>query len=358
MNPNKSKKLGTNWICSLKLDYNNKETFNLNKDHKMGTAVEKNDRQNILLETGTNEVEILEFFLDEQSFGINVSKVKQLLPFRKEMLSEVPGYVKSLMGVLSWREFSIPLFDPNIAVGRDPIHINDRSIVVVTEFNNMLNAFLTSGVNRIHRISWNDIHPISNFLGTHTSKVTGSVNITDKEVLLLDFEQIISEVSPETQIAFDKVEEETSNLKLDREKVKLFMAEDSALIRKLMQDALITAGYSNLSAFKDGEEAYQAIKQLKYELDKSNGNIHDHIDLVITDIEMPRLDGLTLCKKIKKEMGLSNLPVIVFSSMINEQMAYKCTEVGADANLPKPQMNKLVETIDELVGKFVKNDDY
>lgn len=299
----------------------------------------------ILLESGTNEVEILEFYLGEDSYGINVAKVMQILPYDPSLVTEIPDTVSCMLGMFLWRGTTIPFFDLGRALHWKGKYRDDRPIVLVTEFNGITNAFLTDGINRIHRISWEQIQPVNEFLGRYSARITGSVNIQGREILIVDFEHIIAEMFPKTKVGYHDEKLLSAPPLPTRGEVKIILAEDSHLIRDTIQNILTKVGYTHLVTYENGEDAYREILRRKARVDAGEGRIEDFLNLVITDIEMPKLDGLTLCKRIKKEMGLP-IPVFIFSSLINEQMKYKCEDVGADATITKPEIGNLVGLVD------------
>lgn len=306
--------------------------------------------QKILLETGTNEVEILEFFLGGQSYGINVSKILQIITYDQEFFTATPESPESMPGVLLWRGETIPFIDLYLALSIEQRMEVARPIVLVTEFNNLICCFLIDGVNRIHRISWDKLDSMDPFLDQFSSRVTGSVHVDDKDVLMVDFEYLVAELFPETKLgygdAFVMPEDVTEEMRATK---NIILAEDSPFIRHSIIELLKKAGYSATTEFENGLLAHDHLFALKKQAATESKTISEFVDLVISDIEMPQLDGLTLCKRLKNDPEYAKTPVIIFSSLINEQMAFKCKEVGADANITKPQMGILVETIDKLL---------
>jgi len=160
----------------------------------------------ILLESGTNEVEILEFFLGDQGFGINIAKIAQILPFDRAKLTVIPHSSPAFMGALLWQGRTIPLIDLKGFLHQSQQTI-EQPIVLVTEFNGVKNGFLTDGVNRIHRVSWGAISPMGPLLDRYSSACTGSIHIQDKDILLIDFEFIIASINPETSISAKHIDQ-------------------------------------------------------------------------------------------------------------------------------------------------------
>lgn len=307
-------------------------------------------RQEILLESGTNEMEIIEFYLDGQPFGINVHKLREIIPYDPKAVTHLPDTADSLLGTLLLRGRTIPLIDlkAHIDVGRfSEVDEEARRVVLVCEFNNLTNGFLVDGVNQIHRVSWEQVQPMSIFLDQYQPRFTGSISIDKRDILIVDLEHIVAEIDPEAGMAYDEVQgaSEVASPETRKQK-KLLLAEDSAIIRMGIQKVLVASGYEQLQTFDNGQDCYEAIRAFR-----QAEQVADNVDLLISDIEMPRMDGLTLCRKIKEEMGLQNVKVIMFSSLINEQMEHKCELVGADGHVTKPQIPQLVTMIDGMLFK-------
>jgi two-component system chemotaxis response regulator CheV len=306
--------------------------------------------QKILLESGTNEVEILEFFLGGQSYGINVSKILQIITYDEEFLTETPESPVAMPGVLLWREKTIPFIDLYRALNIDVRQNVERPIVLVTEFNGLICCFLIDGVNRIHRISWDRIDSMNSYLDQFSSRFTGSVHVDEKDVLLVDFEFLVAELFPETKLGYGSAIEIPHDVTPEtRGQMNIVLAEDSPFIRHAIIDLLKQAGYSQVAEFENGQIALQHLISLKDKAQNENRPLGELVSLVISDIEMPQLDGLTLCRKLKNDPPYSRTPVVIFSSLINEQMIDKCNDVGADAHITKPQMGMLVQTLDHLL---------
>jgi two-component system chemotaxis response regulator CheV len=253
--------------------------------------------------------------------------------------------------MLLFRDTTVPLLDLANTLGIEPVkgdaiegQIEER-IVLVMEFNSIVSAVIADGVNRIHRISWSDISPLSKILSDTSSAFTGSVSIEDREVLIVDMEKIVSTLLPAAALRMASKNTVRHPLADDRCTKKIFFAEDSNTIRQSIVEILAEEGYTGVTAFDNGQSCYDAILALKAAAESTGDDVSDQIDIIISDIEMPQMDGLTLCKKCKTELNLRT-PVVMFSSLINEQMARKCESVGADDYMAKPEIEKLVAIVD------------
>ena len=311
-------------------------------------------KQEILLETGTNEMEIIEFYLNSQSFGINVQKLKEIIPYDEDAVTVVPGSSAGMLGTLLLRGNTIPLIDLKTSLSQRSVAVDRdvRHVVLVCEFNNRINGFKVDGVNQIHRVSWKNVQPMATFIDQYRPRFTGSLNIEGREILIVDLEHIVSEYDPESALDYEADlhgEEMAGAVPRTREKIKLMLAEDSSLIRAGIEKVLRSASFGGLRVFVDGQDCYDEILKIRQKV--ANGEaLSDHLHLLITDIEMPKLDGLTLCRMIKEDPLLKDLKVVLFSSLINEQMVVKCDSVHADGYATKPQIPYLVEMMDRILG--------
>jgi len=310
--------------------------------------VVKKVEKDILLASGTNEVEIAVVSLGAQTFGINVAKIREFRAIKGLEIKRLPGSHESIIGVFDFREETVPLIQLCAHLNLPSAEESDNPIIVVTEFNNMTAGFITDGITDIHRITWADFKPLSSSLSVSASQVTGSVNLAGEKVLVLDMEQILGEIFPDSIINYDERAFADKPKIEERQGAKLFFAEDSVLIRTQITKVLEEVGYTDLRVFNNGQSAYDAVVELKKRTEGEGVEIDRHLNLILTDIEMPQMDGLTLCRRVREELGLKT-PVIIFSSLISEQMAAKCRQVGADGYVTKPETERLIALIDGLV---------
>jgi len=298
---------------------------------------------NILLETGTNELEILEFVISGNSYGINVAKITELM--QVQSVQEMPLSHPCVEGVFQPRDEVYTIVDLAKYLGLGTSEFPEKDIFIITNFNQMNIAFHVHAVESIFRISWQDIEkPDSIIYGGQEGVVTGIAKVNDRIISILDFEKITFDISPETGIDLDTVKAYQG---ADRENVPVVVAEDSALLRKMLTEALHTAGYYNLIILNNGEEAWEHLSRLK---ETGSSDILSKVSCLITDIEMPKMDGHRLTKLVKTDPVLREIPVLIFSSLIDENMQKKGFEVGADAQLAKPEIAKLVGIIDTMVN--------
>lgn len=295
----------------------------------------------ILLESGTGELEILEFVINNKHYAINVIKVKEVVEV--DNLTELPDSHPAIAGLILCRDEIITLIDLRYILNGQKSE-RTKSKVIICEFNQIKVAFNIDDIVAVHRIKWDTIVKPDDL--SANSLVTGNILLNDGIILLLDFEKIVTDINPSAGISEEKV----VNIDYkDRSNIKIILADDSALIRKLLKDTLTKAGFKNLKLFNDGKQALNYLYNLAEA--KKECFIED-VQLLITDIEMPQMDGHTLTRKIKEHPILCKLPVIIFSSLITDGLRHKGEEVGADDQLSKPEIGDLVQCIDKYIDKL------
>ncbi len=303
----------------------------------------------ILLEVGTNELELVEFYIDEPDgyrgyYGINVSKVVEIS--RSQPITAMPQMPHpSVLGAFPFRDGRIvPLIDISKFLNKGGVASDDPRIII-TEFNRTHTAFLVSGVTRIHRISWKQVEaPTPLLLEISGGSITAVVRLEGRVVFVLDAEAIVAAMNPSLSVRMD----ETPPPAVDQ-KYHIIHADDSVSIRRLVLDLLKKEGRFDVTQANDGEEAWQLLLKYKQEAQEKGIPVTNLIQGIISDIEMPNLDGLTLCRYIKEDHELKELPVAMFSSLISNSMALKCESVGADAQYAKPDLQGISDKMFELI---------
>lgn len=300
-----------------------------------------NNKEGILLETGTGELEILHFTVKGVHYAINVVKVKEILHITN--MAKVPNAHPAVPGISLIRGEVITIVDMSVVLeGAKSENIN-KSMILVCEFNKLKVAFAIDEVLGISRIKWDQISKPSEI--TANSLVIGNIMLNSTIIMLLDFEKIVMDISPSTGITEAKM---VNVEKKDRSRIKLLLADDSPMIREVLKNTLLSAGFTELRFFDDGKEALDFIMKAKARLGKDYSK---EFHMLITDIEMPQLDGHTLTRTVKEDPIMKSLPVIIFSSLITGDLRHKGEAVGADGQLSKPEIGNLIELIDAIVKK-------
>ncbi|HAS3927948.1 TPA: chemotaxis protein CheV, partial [Vibrio cholerae] len=315
----------------------------------------------ILTESGTNELEIIEFHLEKVLpdgrtktcyYGINVAKVREVI--RVPETTDYPNAQPHMIGVFSSREILTPLVDLAGWLGVPTSTDISKKYVIVTDFNRMTNGFLIDSISRIHRISWNDVESPSQFLEAGEQDCVVAVVRQDKKlIMILDFEKIISDINPELSmekydVTVDRKVDLNQRMVTKRNAKTIMVVDDSAFIRSLIQDTLSSAGY-NIIACKDGGEAHEKLMELKQAAKEENVPVSELIDAVVTDVEMPRMDGMHLIKRLRDDDSYSSMPIVMFSSLMSDDNRAKALALGANDTLTKPEIGKMVAMMDKYI---------
>lgn len=303
-------------------------------------------QSNILLEAGTNELEIVEFHLDEEEqdgapaykgyYGINVAKVLEIIRLPKvTALPEVRD--KSVLGAFNLRSHIIPLVDLSLWLGKTRVQ-KEPPKVIVTEFNNVNTAFMVSGVNRIHRISWEEVEPPNAYISNLTrNTITGVVKLEGRIIFLLDLERIVSDLNPQLALRLD----EAINWEAG-DRYRALIADDSTVIREMIKELLQKANFE-VEAVPTGKDAWDRLCEIRKKAMEENKPPNHYVQVIISDIEMPQMDGHNLCRRIKEDPVLKTLPVILFSSLITDRLRHKGDTVGADDQISKPEITAVAK---------------
>ena len=296
---------------------------------------------NILLENGTNELEVLEFMLEGRHYGINVAKIREIISYQEA--TPVPNSHPSIEGIFMPRDTMITAINLRNCLQLREYEEKEKasSLFIITNFNKLDIAFHVDSVLGIHRVSWNNIIKPGNTVSTSEDGVsTGIIKIDGRLIIILDFEKIVTDINPETGLKISEIEALGERSPRD---TPILIAEDSPLLNKLIVNSLKQAGYTNLIHTENGRQAYDVIQQCK-----ADGTLKDHVRCIITDIEMPEMDGHRLTKLVKEDEATKDIPIVIFSSLVNEEMKRKGRALGADAQLSKPEIGNLVHIIDSI----------
>lgn len=309
----------------------------------MATAAPQKQAE-ILLESGTNELEVLVFYLGRQPYGVNVAKVREVILHQHVAAS--PGQPGCVQGMFNLRGNVLPLVDLHRYFGIEPVITDAKNHrIIVTEFNGARAAFRVERVEHIYRMSWTDMRPVPE-TGTGAPgsddehfAITGITEINGQLVLMLDFESVFDHICLQDKLHIERVENPRG---IDRGSYRVWIAEDSKFIRGIMHRVLTNSGYTQVEAFDNGLALWADLEQCA-----AAGADGPH--LVITDIEMPQMDGLHLTRRIKGDSRFASTPVLLFSSLITDDTRHKGQAVGADEQIAKPDLPHLVEYVDKWV---------
>lgn len=308
-------------------------------------------KTDILLETGTNELEILEFYIDLPEsesgpaerchFGVNVAKVMQVIESPQLEHPESAEH-PCFMGTIPLRNHILPVLDLAVWLGMERKE-NKYDIVIVTEFSQTVSGFQVSGVTEIHRVGWQQVLSPDRFMSSFDeSCIVGIVEREDRFIQLLDLESILADLDPSLggNISAPSM--------IASEAYAALVCDDSPTIRAMLKQSLDMANFRH-TIVQNGEEALNALKQVKIASRQENRPVTDYVEIVISDIEMPLMDGFSLTKWIREDEDLKNLPIILYSSIITKELKHKGDSVGADEQVSKPDLNLIPEKAIKLI---------
>lgn len=307
------------------------------------------------LKVGSNEMELVDFRIFKQEeervyegiYGINVSKVREIIKLPK--LTELPGTPEFIEGIFDLRDVVIPVV--NLAKWmkiKQPEGIEQKSRVIITEFNNVLIGFIVHEAKRIRRINWADIEPAS-FMTSSSSlegnKITGVTKIEgDNVLLILDLESVVQDLGlyePDTQ--FDNTDIESfSGLAL--------ILDDSSTARKIVKEALTNMGFDVIEAI-DGEEGLQKLNEL---YDIYGARISKTLKIIISDVEMPKMDGFHFAANVKEDERFENIPIVFNSSISDHFSEGRGVEAGGEAYLVKFKASSFYKEVARIVRAHMK----
>lgn len=298
-------------------------------------------KKEILLESGTNELEVMEFTIADRHFGINVAKVVEIMQYNR--VTPMPNSNPFVEGVFKPRDAIMTVINLAAYMGLPPSESEERDILIITNFNKISSAFHVHTVEAIHRISWQDIEkPDAAIYGGEEGLATGIARFDGRLITIIDFEKILVDISPQAGIQISEI---TRMGHRSRNTKPILIAEDSPLLERMLLEALEKSGYVNVICCSNGKEAWDKLKAFK----ETGKPIAEQVACIITDIEMPQMDGHRLTKLIKDDRELGIVPVIIFSSLINDEMKAKGETLGASAQLSKPEIGNLVTLIDKFI---------
>jgi two-component system, chemotaxis family, chemotaxis protein CheV len=305
----------------------------------------------ILLDTGTNELEILEFHingtaegqedLELHSFGVNVAKVMEVI--ESPLLEPLPGAAHpSFRGLISLRGHILPVIELAVwlGIGKKP---DRRDNIIVTEFSQAVTGFVVSGVTGIHRVGWAEVIPPDSCVPKGgIQAIVGLIERDGHFIQLLDLESIIADLSPQDRLSA------SAPVTVAPREYSVLAADDSASIRQMLESTLRRAGM-RVKMVNNGQEALEAAREIARQAEAQGRPAHELLDVVVSDIEMPLMDGFTLTKNLKSDAALKDVPVILYSSIITDELRHKGESVGADCQVSKPDLPRIPEMAIRLV---------
>jgi two-component system chemotaxis response regulator CheV len=311
-----------------------------------------------VVKVGTNLMELIEFIVIKENkfgekkkchYGINVFKVCEVIKVPE--IIPLPDEIPYIEGMFNLRDENIPLL--NLIDRLDGKQQEwEKNIVIVAEFNNIYIGLLVHEVVQIHRISWQNILQAPKMTSSpEKDLIIGVAKLSNENSLvILDFEKIVNEINPVTDVEVKNLNI-SQEIKTSNKQFHILLADDSALVRKQMTDLIEKLGFS-ITVKKNGKEALDQLLEYKKEALEKNIPINKFVALVITDIEMPQMDGYTLTHKIKSDVLLANLPVVMHTSLSGENVKLRGKEVGADEYITKFSVDHIKKTLSHVIEEW------
>ena len=307
------------------------------------------------LRVGSNEIELVDFRIFKQEedgiyegiYGVNVSKVREIIKI--PILTDLPGTPEFIEGIFDLRDSVIPVVNLAKWMGiTEPESAKKESRVVITEFNNVLIGFIVHEAKRIRRISWSEIEPasfMSNAGSLEGSKITGVTRIEgDNVLLILDLESVVQDLGlyePDV-INVPKQIEHFSGTAL--------ILDDSSTARKIVKDAVQKMGFSVVEA-GDGKEGLEKLDEL---YDMYGKNLSNHLKIIISDVEMPRMDGFHFAANVRDDTRYKDIPIVFNSSISDHFSEMRGIEAGAEGYLVKFKASSFYEEVARIVRAHMK----
>jgi len=306
-------------------------------------AIHKRGSTGITDEAGA--LELMEFTMAGDSFGINVAKVTEIM--RYTPITPMTLSHPCIDGVFKPRGKLITVINLPGYMALQESEDPKNDMFMLTNFDNVNAAFRVHSVVTMHKISWSKVErPSSIVYGSDDGVVTGTTKIGDKIITIIDFEKVLYDINPETGLQISEVQRLGERVEITK---PIVVVEDSVFLKKMLIESLEVAGYTNITSFDNGQDAWDYLHKCRSESLANITPIEKKVSIIITDIEMPRMDGHHLTKLVKTDDILSKVPVIVFSSLIDDAQKQLGEKIGVNAHLSKPQIGKLVETLDQWI---------
>ncbi len=293
---------------------------------------------------GHNRLELLTFRLQSrQRYGINVFKVQEVI--QCPPLTAVPHAHPVVRGVANMRGKTITLMDLSMAIGQRPLTDLTNAYVIITEYNRSTQGFLVSGVDRIVNLNWDDIKPPPR--GTGSNYMTAVTEVDKELVEIIDVEKVMAEVMPpNNEVSSEVLEQNISSD--DERRPHILVADDSSVARNQIKRTLDQLNIDSTLA-RDGREALNILKSWA----DDGLNVMETIDLVISDVEMPEMDGYTLTTEIRHDERLKDLYVVLHTSLSGVFNNALIEKVGADRFIAKFKPDELASTVlDAIKHKY------
>ncbi len=299
---------------------------------------------------GTNRLEVLLFSLGkdiennrEEVFGINVFKVKEVMHVPE--ITRAPDMPESVEGMISLRGVTIPVINLPKYCG---IPVEEKpEIMIITEYNKHVQGFLVHSVDSIQRLAWEEVKVPPSMMGSqHSGLVTAVTEVPDKGlIMIMDVEKVLSEAAGfyDEDSIYDGIPT------VGDESITVLFADDSSVARGQIRRTLEEMGIKYISAV-NGRDAWEKLDEIATRMEEQGGEVKKQVQLILTDIEMPEMDGYVLTRKLKEDDRFREIPVIMHSSLSAEANQNLGEGVGADAYVAKFEPRELAATLLKMIS--------
>lgn len=306
----------------------------------MASMIDSVDQRTQL--AGHNRLELLLFKLNNgQTFGINVFKVREAIPC--PILTQIPNSHPVIRGIARIRGQAISIFDLAMAIGEKPTYDLDNNFVIITEYNRSVQGFLVSNIDRIINTSWAEILPAPAGIG-QDSFLSAITKVENQLIEIIDVEKVLAEVIGITHEVSKNLSEQFT-IENERHRPHILVADDSSVARKQIAKTMEQIGIDTTLVI-DGKEALEQLNRWQDE----GLHVKEHIALIISDIEMPEMDGYSLTNALRNEPAFETIQVLLHSSMSGQFNKSLAEKVGADKFIAKFDPNELASTVQEMVA--------
>ncbi len=294
-----------------------------------------------LLDANADELKIMEFIIDGELYGINIAKVKEIITAMpvKPMQKSHPN----IEGIFKLRDSVITVINLGTYLGLPASADPEKDIFIITTLNGQDFAFHVHTVVGIDQISWSQMKkPDKTIYGGDKGIATGIADFEGRLITILDFDRVIMEMNPDINQKFGETHEFEGR---PRNQKPILVVEDSNLLAKLITESLHRSGYVNTTRMENGQDAWNYLCDLR-----DTSVLDEHVACIISDIEMPMMDGYHLTKLVKDDARMHHIPLVLFSSLITDEMRSKGRAFGADDQISKPEIANLVHSLDRLTA--------
>ncbi|MCL2603201.1 MAG: chemotaxis protein [Defluviitaleaceae bacterium] len=286
------------------------------------------------------QLQLMEFIVAGGNFGINVAKVDEIMKYSQYPITPMPNSNPFVEGIFRPRTETMTVINLAAYMGLPPSEDEERDILIITKLNNVKTAFHVHGVMAIDNVDLSKIEkPDRTIYGEEEGMATGVAQVEDRLITVIDFEKILMDINPQGAMQVRSLERFGTRPQSNK---PILLAEDSPTLERLVEESLMKVGYVNVTSAPNGKEAWDKLQYFK----SLGGNITDHVSIVITDIEMPVMDGHRLLKLIREDEVLKNIPVIIFSTLITPDLYSIGERLKATAQVAKSDIADLVDLVD------------